>query len=64
MSDYRLYVYGDDEEAFIRPAMPIYASNDDDAIAEAATIRGNFAAELRDGAPLVKKFERRPRRPP
>ena len=33
-------------------------SSDADAIAEAATLRKHFTAELRDGPRLVKRFER------
>ena len=51
MPDYHFVRLGDDGK-LIGPAMPIRASN------EAATGRGNFAAELRDAPRLVKTFVR------
>jgi hypothetical protein len=56
MPDYQLYIrdgYGD----LLGLALQVRASSDADAIAEAATLRKHFAAELRDGPRLVKRFE-------
>jgi hypothetical protein len=56
MSDYRLYILGGYGQ-LIGPALRIHASRDADAIAEAAILRKHFAADLRDGPRLVKRFE-------
>jgi hypothetical protein len=56
MPDYQLYIrdgYGE----LLGSALQVRASSDADAIAEAATLRKHFTAELRDGPRLVKKFE-------
>ena len=56
MSDYQLYIrdgYGE----LLGSALQVRASSDADAIAEAATLRKQFAADLRDGRRLVKRFE-------
>jgi hypothetical protein len=56
MSDYQLYIrdgYGD----LLGSALQVRASSDADAIAQAATLRKHFTAELRDGPRLVKRFE-------
>jgi hypothetical protein len=58
MPDYQLYIrdgYGE----LLGSALQVRASSDADAIAEAATLRKQFAADLRDGRRLVKRFERR-----
>jgi hypothetical protein len=55
MPDYRLYIFDDDGE-LTAPAVVIHASNDDDAMREAETMRCGMVAELRDGFRLVKVF--------
>jgi hypothetical protein len=56
MSDYRLYILGGHKQ-LIGPALQIHASRDAGAIVEAAILRKHFAADLRDGPRLVKRFE-------
>ena len=55
MDPYRLFVYSDDGR-LIGPGIIVHAADDGEAVAQAAAMRGAFAAELLDveGLRIVK----------